>query len=86
MTATKLLHGTVLLLAVGVAVCGATLGAGVGRDAVPEAGAQTTETGGQGGTLDPATHPNERDRPPPAAPPGGEPTKGLQLTLAATKK
>jgi hypothetical protein len=86
MTTTRLVHGVVLLLAVDVALLGAALGAGVGREALLGTRAQATERGGHGGTLDPATHPNERDRPPPAAPPGGEPTKGLQLTLAATKK
>jgi uncharacterized protein (TIGR03067 family) len=88
MTTTRLVHSIVLLLALGMAVIGAALGAGVGRDAVPGTRAQTTDTGGHGGTLDPATHPDEQDCPAPAPSPGGDPTKvrGLQLILAATKK
>src|SRR5262249_36231253 len=87
MTATKLVHSIVLLLAVGVAVCGATLGAGMGRKAVPDTRDQATERGGNGGTTDPASHPTKQDLPARAAPAEDlTKVKGVQLILAATKQ
>jgi hypothetical protein len=86
MSTTKLLHGIVLLLAVGVTVFGAALGTSVGREAVPGTRAESIETGGQGRTLAVAAHPDERTGRPEPVP--GDPTKarGLELTLGATKK
>jgi hypothetical protein len=75
MTVTRLVHGIILLLAVGVVLFGAALGVGVGRDGVPGTKAQTTASRGHGGTLDPATHPDDRKLPAPAALPGDDPTK-----------
>jgi RNA polymerase sigma-70 factor (ECF subfamily) len=75
MTATRLVHGILLLLAVGVALFGAALGIGAGWDTLQGGRTQATQQRDSGGTLDPAAHPDQQDPSAKALPPASDPTK-----------